>query len=163
LTYEHALDRLRAAGAACIAKVRVAATAAAAAGAGDEGGHVYSIALLPMPARPGRVPAPGQPRGFASTLLVDGTLRLTWRCKNPVGAAGTLYEVRRSDRSAATGAWTAPAFVGLAGTKSFVDDTIPAGTAAVQYQVTAVRSTRRGAPAVHTVSFGVAGGRVLAA
>jgi hypothetical protein len=111
-----------------------------------------------MPGRPGRLPAPGQPAGFASTLRVDGTLRLTWRCKNPVGAAGTLYEVRRSDRSAATGAggWTALAFVGLAGTRSFVDDTIPAGTAAVRYQVTAVRSTRRGAPGSHVVSFAAA-------
>ena len=47
----------------------------------------------------------------------------------------------------------------LAGEKRFDDETVPAGTPAVEYQVTAVRSTRRGQPARHLVNFGVAARR----
>lgn len=45
-------------------------------------------------------------------------------------------------------------FVGAPGTRSFTDDSLPAGAAPVTYRVTAIRSTLRGDPAQFTVSFG---------
>ena len=45
-------------------------------------------------------------------------------------------------------------YLGATGSKSFVDDTIPAGAKGLRYQVTALRSTRRGAPARFGVRFG---------
>ena len=48
-------------------------------------------------------------------------------------------------------------YIGASGLKSFTDDTLPAGSASVTYQITAVRSTARGNPARFTVNFGVGG------
>jgi hypothetical protein len=48
--------------------------------------------------------------------------------------------------------------VGATGTKSFIDATVPAGVAAVTYQVVACRSTSIGVAAQFTVNFGVGGG-----
>lgn len=149
--YENAVARLRAAGAACIAKVRVAATAA-----GEGGNGVYERAQLPMPASPGRLPAPGRPTNFATRLNADGALELTWACDNPSGTAGTVYEIRRRD-VAATGESGPLTFVAVAGSKSFLDATVPPGTAVAEYQVTAIRSTRRGSPGRYRVTFAAGG------
>jgi hypothetical protein len=50
-------------------------------------------------------------------------------------------------------------FVAAVGAKSFTDTTIPAGAARVVYQITALRSTRRGEPAQFAVRFGNAEAR----
>lgn len=43
------------------------------------------------------------------------------------------------------------------GVKTFLDETLPTGSAPVTYKITAVRSTARGNPAQFTVNFGVGG------
>ena len=50
-------------------------------------------------------------------------------------------------------------FLGTAGIKRFTDSTLPAGSTAATYEVTAVRSTGRGHPARFTVSLGVTGSK----
>jgi hypothetical protein len=114
--------------------------------------NVYVLAQIPPPATPGVTPPPGTPFDFRVGLLQNGALELKWKCQNPRGTTGTVYEIRR--RQGASGAF---AFVGSSGVKAFTDDTVPAGSASVTYQITAVRSTQRGNPAQFTVNFGSAG------
>lgn len=114
---------------------------------------VYTLAQIPPPQAPGTVPPPGTPFDFKLGLLQDGSLELTWKCDNPPGSVGTIYEVRRK----ATGAASPWIFVGATGIKEFVDDALPTTGSPWTYQITAVRSTARGNPAEVTVKFGVPG------
>lgn len=123
---------------------------------GDPG--VYTLAQIPPPATPSTPPPPGTPFDFRTGLLQDGRLTLGWKCANPDGTQGTLYEVRR----AIVGEGPEPGneafvFLGATGVKSFTDETLPAGAASVIYRVTAIRSTSRGRPAQFIVNFGVGG------
>lgn len=113
--------------------------------------NVYVLAQIPPPAVPGTVPPPGTPFDFAVSLLQSGALEFKWKCLNPVGSVGTIYEVQRK---IGTGGF---AFIGGIGVKTFLDETLPVGSAPVTYKITAVRSTARGNPAQFTVSFGVGG------
>jgi hypothetical protein len=115
--------------------------------------NVYVLAQIPPPAAGGPTPPPGTPFDFTVTLMQDGSLGLRWKCNNPSGTVGTIYEVKR-----AMGAGGAMEFVGASGVKSFTDDTLPSGASPVMYQITAVRSTARGNPAQFVVNFGVGGG-----
>jgi hypothetical protein len=139
-----AVEAMGLAGAAIIKKVRAKAQ--------TDGPGVYALASLPAPATPTPVPPPGTPTDFTATLNPDGSLKLRWKCANPGGAKGTFYQVSR--RTGGVGAF-AP--VGGTGNKTFVDATVPAGVAAVTYQVVAVRSTAIGVAAQFTVNFGVGG------
>lgn len=109
---------------------------------------VYVRAAVPPPADPGPLPAPGTPDRFRVALQGDGSLALAWHADNPAGSSGTIYEVWRSDAGGPM------LFLGTTGTKRFHDTTLPAGTATAVYQITGVRSTRRGEPARFLVSLG---------
>jgi hypothetical protein len=113
--------------------------------------NVYVLAQIPAPAPAGITPPPGKPADFTVGLLENGALELKWKCNNPSGTVGTIYEVMRKIGS---GAFT---FVGATGVKTFTDDTLPSGATPCTYQVTAVRSTARGNPGQFTVSFGIGG------
>ncbi|MBL9030862.1 MAG: hypothetical protein JNM80_04035 [Phycisphaerae bacterium] len=115
--------------------------------------NVYTLAQIPPPATPGVSPPPGTPFDFTVGLLQSGALELKWKCNNPSGTQGTIYEVKR--RIGGSGNFS---FVGATGVKAFTDDTVAAGSPSVTYQITAVRSTQRGNPAQFTVNFGVGGG-----
>jgi hypothetical protein len=110
--------------------------------------NVYVLAQIPPPATPGTTPPPGTPLDFEVRLLQTGALELRFKCVNPPGTQGTIYEVQRRIGAGAF------AFIGASGVRSLIDETLPAGSAQVTYQVTAVRSTLRGDPALFTVSFG---------
>jgi hypothetical protein len=114
--------------------------------------NVYVLAQIPAPATPGVTPPPGTPFEFTVGLLQNGALELKWKCNNPSGTQGTIYEVKR--RTGSSGAF---AYVGSSGVKNFTDDTVAAGSPSVTYQITAVRSTQRGNSAQFTVNFGVGG------
>jgi hypothetical protein len=115
--------------------------------------NVYALAQIPAPALPAPAPAPGTPTGFTVGLLGDGSLELKWKCANPGGRGGVIYHVQRRVGSAVE--WE---FAGATGTRTFLDQTLPAGAASpVTYQVTAVRSTARGNPAQFVVNFGTGG------
>ena len=77
---------------------------------------------------------------------------LKWKCANPVGSVGTLYEVRRKT---GTSAFT---LLSTEGTREFTDESLPAGATGVTYEITARRTTVRGMPAQFNVNFGVGSG-----
>lgn len=120
--------------------------------------NVYVLAQIPAPQAPSTPPPPGTPFELSVGLLGNGALALKWKCNNPSGTTGTIYEVRRA---VAGGSML---FVGASGVKSFNDDSLPAGTATpVTYEITAVRSTARGNPAQFVVNFGTGGGFTVSA
>lgn len=124
--------------------------------AATDGSAVYTLALLPVPAAPSPSPAPGTPTAFNAALNPDGSLRLSWKCANPRGTQGTIYQIARS-------AGGGPLIIlGTSGKRSYTDSTVPAGAASVEYQITALRSTRVGTPARFGVKLGVAGGAAVA-
>ena len=55
----------------------------------------------------------------------NGALIMKWKCANPAGSSGTVYQVFR--RIGGTGEFT---YLGGCGTKEFIDATIPAGATA---------------------------------
>lgn len=112
---------------------------------------VYALAQIPAPATPSPVGPPGRPSDFVVGLSATGALQLRWKCDNPAGATGTVYEIRRRIGGGAF------EFVGVPGERIFEDVTIPAGTSSIVYQITAVRSTSRGSAAQFLVNFGTAG------
>lgn len=117
--------------------------------------NVFVLANIPAPARPSTLPPPGTPFGFTVSLLQSGAVQLKWKCNNPAGTSGTLYEVRRASTvSPAAGDFV---FIGASGSKTFTDETLLRGAAPATYQITAVRSTSRGNPAQFTVNFGIGG------
>lgn len=122
--------------------------------AATDGNSIYTLALLPVPATPAPIPAPGTPSNFTVQLQEDGSLILKWKCANPTGSSGTIYQVARKLGTADF------AVLGASGSKQFIDETLPsgAGNAPVTYQIVAIRSTVAGAPAQFTVNFGTSGG-----
>lgn len=145
-----ALDALMIATSSIIKQVR--------AKADMSGNSVYSLASLPVPPTPTPVPAPGTPTDFKVELFVDGSLKLAWKCTNPTGAQGTIYQVWR--RVTADSEFT---YLGGSGTKDFIDQTIPTGASQITYQIQAVRSSAVGNWAQFNVNFGTtAAGTVTA-
>lgn len=123
--------------------------------------NIYVLAQIPAPrSTHSTVPPPGTPHGFIVKLLGDGSVRLSWKCDNHGG--GTVYEIkRRLDRGG--GPQRSDEYVGASGSKSFVDDSIPAGTGSAVYLITAVRSTSRGQTGSFVLNFGVSGMRLAIA
>src|SRR5204862_8282096 len=74
-----------------------------------------SVRKVPAP-----MPAPGTPSDFGVTLSADGSVELTWKCSNPTGSTGTIYQVFR--RTTPEGEFV---YLGGGGDKKFVDATIP--------------------------------------
>jgi len=122
------------------------------------GPGVYSLAEIPAPAIPSPRPAPGKPTDFVATLEENGAVTLKWKCPNPAGTSGTIYQVWRRDTP--TGDFN---YLGGTGSKSFDDATIPAGSGGVTYQIQAVRSTAVGLWAQFNVNFGVSSGGEMTA
>lgn len=118
---------------------------------------VYFKANIPAPATPAPVGPPGTPTDFTVSLNQSGAVTLRWKCANPPGAAGTIYQVRRKIGS---GAFVS--FDGV-GKRTFTDATIPAGSTGVMYEITATRSTIRGEPAMFNVNFGIGGDGMMIA
>lgn len=120
---------------------------------------VYAAAEIPAPLPPSPAPAPGTPTEFSVGLSQSGVIMLAWKCANPTGTTGTIYEVRRRT---GMGAWN---FIGATGVKAFDDDTLMSSAAVngVTYEITAVRSTKRGLPAQFNVNFGIGGDGAMVA
>jgi len=118
--------------------------------------NVYTLAEIPAPQPSSAAPPPGLPFAFSVGLLPIGALELKWKSNNPEGTSGTVYEVAR-----ATSGGSTFETVGISGVRSFIDDTITSGSSPVTYQITGVRSTKRGVTAEFTVKFGVAGAQIV--
>jgi hypothetical protein len=139
-----AIARMANSGAAAISQIRGTARL--------DGEQVYVRALIDPPAKGSPIAAPGKPDRFDAAIGGVGELTLTWKCKNPRGAVGTMYKVSR--QIAVGGPFE---FLDIVGEKRFVDETIPPGTATVTYQVQAFRSTKAGPIATYNVHFGTIG------
>ncbi|MBU6414569.1 MAG: hypothetical protein KGS45_14020 [Planctomycetes bacterium] len=113
---------------------------------------VYALAQIPPPAPPAPLGPPGTPFEPVVSLRGDGAVILKWKCNNPANAGGTVYEVSR--RIGGSGAF---GYIGVTGTREFVDETLPAGADGVTYQIVGVRSTSRGNAAQFNVNFGIGG------
>ncbi len=142
-----AVDALLDAGSDLIMKVR--------AKAATDGDGIYNLANIPPPALPTPKGAPGQCRDFKSVLNADGSVTTKWKCDNPAGATGTVYQLWRQLEG---GEFT---YIGGSGGKELTDNTIPAGTSSVTYQIQAVRSTAVGPWAQFNVNFGAPNGMVV--
>src|SRR5688572_980052 len=58
--------------------------------AGSGASDVEKISLgLSVRAKPAPLPPPGKPDAHRVMLLGDGSIQLTWKCKNPPGSRGT--------------------------------------------------------------------------
>jgi hypothetical protein len=128
-------------GAAVIGQVR--------AKAATDGEGIYSLASIDVPKKPAPIGEPGKPTEFRHTLSADGAVELSWKCKQPRGAVGTIYQVYR--RIGMTGKFE---YLGPTGERRYEDTTIPAGASELTYEVKAMRSTSVGAPAQYNVTFG---------
>lgn len=111
---------------------------------------VYSAAQIPPPAPPAPLGPPGTPFEPVVSLRGDGAVMIKWKCNNP--GAGTVYEVSR--RIGGSGAF---GYIGVTGTREFVDETLPLGADGVTYQIVGIRSTARGNTAQFNVNFGIGG------
>ena len=122
------------------------------------GPSVYSLASLPVPTPPAPTPAPGKPTDLSVFLDETGVLSLKWKCPNPSGTRGTQYAVWRQIDGGTL------EFLASVGEKLFVDDSLPAGSKLVMYQIQASRSTAVGLWATFNVRFGIdsSGGAVVA-
>jgi hypothetical protein len=139
-----ALAELGEAGAQVIGEVKAKAIV--------DGAAIYSRASLPVPAKPSRLGPPGKATNLSVKLRSNGALHLSWKCKQPRGARGTMYQVHRS-----MGVGGEFAFLGATGKKKFTDATVPAGVRTVCYRIVAIRSTARGETAEFPVNLGVSG------
>ncbi len=113
--------------------------------------NVYNLAQIPAPQPAGPTPPPGRSFELTVGLLQTGAVELKWKCENPAGTSGTVYEVQRR---IGNGPFN---YVGVTGTRSFTDDTLPLGSSSIIYQITAIRSTQNGPVAQFVVNFGVQG------
>jgi hypothetical protein len=142
-TFYNMVDVMNTAGSALIKKIRAQAETT-----GDP--NVYTLAEIPAPPTPTPVGPLGQATDFKVALdTATGTLNTSWKCSNPRGASGVVYQVWR--RLGSDGEFD---YLGGVGEKKYTDDTVPAGTAQVQYQIQAVRSTSVGPFALFIVNFG---------
>lgn len=120
---------------------------------------VLNRAELPLPQPAAPLPPPGKPNTINVGITpTTGAITLSWKVTNPAGASGTSYIVRR--RVGNTGEF---AFVGVTGTKKFVDSTFTAGPDSVQYTIQGQRSDVAGPVSdIVTINFGRSGpGRSL--
>jgi hypothetical protein len=152
LARKQAMEATRAATLACHLKLRRMARLGSgmmnkirgAAAVSDDAG-IYVQAKIPAPHPPGALPEPGTPYEPRIELAVNGHLTLRWKCDNPPGSGGTMYEVQRRIDN---GPWQP---LGMVGRKRRTDRNLPAGAVNILYQVRAVRSTRTGSPAIFPV------------
>ena len=114
-----------------------------------DGDGVYVLAQIPAPAKGSPIAPPGRPESFKAELQQIGAVTLTWKCKNPRGAVGTMYHVRR--RIGVGGKFE---FLDTVGECRFEDWTIPAGTGEVEYEVRGIRSTAAGPAGQYVLHFG---------
>lgn len=115
--------------------------------------EVYNTAEIsaPKPATP--APPPAQPTNLTVTLdPTEGTVTLRWKAANPTGTSGTAYIIKRKLPGESSFN-----FIGVSGTKEFVDTTLAAGPDWVQYTVQGQRADVPGPVSpVFTVNFGQA-------
>jgi hypothetical protein len=113
------------------------------------GPAIYALAEISPPKEPSPIAPPGTPYRFEFELSQIGEMKLTWKCKNPKGAEGTIYQIYRQ-----IGMSGELVYVGFTGKKKLIDMTLPRGVAMVVYQIRGVRGTTVGPWAQFNVIIG---------
>jgi len=92
---------------------------------------VWQRAEIPAPKTGGERPAPPQPTALSAQLVENGSVLFAWEVAS---GGGAMYEVQRQVRPLAgdLGPWETIAFIGE---KRFIDEAVPVGARAVNYQV----------------------------
>jgi hypothetical protein len=110
---------------------------------------VYQNAQIDPPSPRTPSEPPGQPTNITATLDDEGNITLKWKCNNPAGG-NVIYTISR--RENATGDFQQ---IGVAGSRAFLDDSIPVGSGTVQYVIRGFRGQTVGeASAIFTLLFG---------
>ncbi|MFN7439193.1 MAG: hypothetical protein ACK5TV_03285, partial [Phycisphaerales bacterium] len=118
---------------------------------------IYAAALLPPPENPSSRPAPEAATDLRATLdFATGQVTLRWKARNNTGS---VYLVSRAS-IAANGAVGPTVAIGSSGKKSFVDESVPAGVAGVQYTLRAQRGGLFSPVVTLTVRFGAGAGGI---
>lgn len=147
VTYDAAYAEMRALAGAAIKSIRAYALTT------DDPSAVYATAQIPPPAPPQPIPAPAAPTDITFELQSTGAIMLRWKAPQPAPGAEVFTSVSRK-LDGQTGFTT----VFDTGAKEFLDDTIPPGTANVQYVLRAKRGSQVSAPSsVITIYLGAAG------
>jgi hypothetical protein len=107
--------------------------------------------MIDPPAPPSPAPPPAQPTDLTVELEPQiGDLILRWKAENPSGTSGTSYIIRRKLEGESSFS-----FIGVTGSKKFVDTTLIAGPDTVQYTVQGQRADQTGPMSqVFMVTFG---------
>lgn len=110
---------------------------------------VYSTASIPPPSAPTPAGPPDKPSELEAGIVLPWGIRLTWK-----GSAGrnTYFGIYRRLSSESTFS-----FVQTTKEKTFDDTTLPAGTASVEYYVSAIRDAYQINSSILGVQFGPAG------
>lgn len=125
--------------------------------------NVYVKARLNAPkVRARQAPLPGKPVRVELEVKTFGQVVLTWKCANPRGLHGVVYEVLRRtlDISERDGKrvvkWGPLEHIGIAGgDKRFVDATVPVGVPQVSYMIVSMHNGRKGETSNETpIQFG---------
>jgi hypothetical protein len=98
--------------------------------------------------QPSPLPPPGTPTRLTTRLGGDGSLILSWKCDNPKGSRGTLYEIWRQLNGGAF------EFLQVVGVKRYRDHSLPVGASGIAYKIRATRSTKTGPWTRFNVSIG---------
>ena len=141
LGLKNAMEKLSKDGACLMLQIRAAAR--------RQGREIYPLAMVPLPEKGSPIRELGKPTDFEAKLVGMGWIELSWKCTNPPGCQGTTYHIER--QLDGKGAFT---YLATVGKKKFIDRSIPRPTASIAYRISAIRSTGRGKPATHYVSFG---------
>lgn len=107
----------------------------------DDPAAVYALAQIPPRDPPSPAPPPAIPTDASASVLGDGTIRLKWKAPQPVPGAEVYTQIKR--RLNGTGEFIT---LGDTGAKTFVDNTVPAGTHKVEYMFIAKRSDQSSDP-----------------
>lgn len=99
---------------------------------------VYNLAVIPAPGRPSPAQPPTAPFDLTANLAIaEGGISVRWKASQPGGITGVVYVIDRALGNQSQN-WQS---IGLTGSKSFIDTTLPTGTSRVFYRVTARRGT----------------------
>jgi hypothetical protein len=118
---------------------------------------VYANALIAPPRPPQPIGPPSAAFDLSASLdLLIGGLKLTWKASQE--ASGVVYRVERTTTATPNATWT---LIGLTGSKTATDVTVPNGTSRVLYRVVAQRGSLQSSPsAVLDIRFGTGPGEL---
>lgn len=121
--------------------------------------NVYALAQIPAPAARTPAPPPAQPTDLNATISPTGQLTLSFRAVN--SGSGTSFLVRRKLATESNFSFIGTATSTRSVVKTFVDDTLPAGSTNMQYIIFGQRGSVRGpdSPIFTVVIGGSAGER----